>query len=51
MKNCNMIDKGIHVVRGRIIRHNIGSKVVEDVAKIIQQIIRRMDTFKLAQWR
>lgn len=46
-----MTNKGNHVVRRRTKRHNIGSRAVEDVAKFMQQMMRRMDGFELARRR
>ena len=44
-----MIEKGIPVVRERTKRNNVGSEVVEDVKKLMQQMMKRLDVVELAK--
>jgi len=46
-----MVGRGILVLRGRTKRKNASSKIVEDIANVLQQIMRRVHAFELAQQR
>ena len=45
IENCSMAERGIF--QEQLKEKNDGLEVVEDVAKCLQQMMRRMDAFKL----
>ena len=44
-----MTKKGIPMVRERTRRNNVGSEAVKDVKKIMQQMMKRLDSLELVQ--